>query len=56
MMSRSSMQTIVLAMLVAILLVSIVFIATRMQARRPLDYQEDLRFKSLPTANAPTGG
>jgi hypothetical protein len=50
------MQTIVLAMLVAILLASIVFIATRMQAQRPLDYQEDMRFKALPTANVPTGG
>ena len=56
MMSRSRMQTIVLAMLVAILLVSIVLIATRMQAQRPLDYQEDMRFKALPTANVPTGG
>lgn len=55
MMSRSSMQTIVLAMLVAILLVSIVFIAARMMAQRPLDYQEDLRFKSQPTANTPAG-
>jgi hypothetical protein len=33
-----------------------VYIATRMQAGRPLDYQEDMRFKALPTANAPTGG
>jgi|JI10StandDraft_1071094.scaffolds.fasta_scaffold1950853_2 hypothetical protein len=56
MMSRSRMQTIVSAMLVAILVVSIVYIATRMQARRPLDYQEDMRFKALPTANAPSGG
>ena len=55
MMSRSRMQTIVSALLVAILVVSIIFIATRMQARHPLDYQEDMRFKALPTANAPAG-
>lgn len=54
-MSRSRMQTIVSAVIVAVLVVSIIYIATRMQARRPVDYQEDMRFKTLPTANAPAG-
>jgi len=49
------MQTIVLATLVAILAVSIIYIATRMHTLRPVDYREDMRFKTLPTANAPAG-
>jgi len=56
MMSRSRMQTIVSATIVAILVVSILYIAMRMQTLRPVDYREDMRFKTLPTANTPSGG
>ena len=50
-MSRSRMESIVMIVLAGILLVAVVYIAGRMQVLRPVDYNEDMRFKTLPNAN-----
>jgi len=50
-MSRSKVEGIVMAVLAAILLVAVIYIAGRMQILRPVDYNEDMRFKTLPNAN-----
>ena len=50
-MSRSRMESIVMVAVTAILLVAVICIAGRMQILRPVDYNEDMRFKTLPTAN-----
>lgn len=52
-MSRSKAETVIMVIVAAILLVAVAWIFTRMQVLRPVDYQEDMRFKTLPTANAP---
>lgn len=54
-MSRSKVEGVIMALVAAILLVAVVYIADRMQILRPVDYREDMRFKTLPTAN-PSGG
>jgi hypothetical protein len=45
------MESIVMIVLAGILLVAVVYIAGRMQVLRPVDYNEDMRFKTLPNAN-----
>lgn len=40
-------------LVVALLFAAVVLIAFRMQILRPVDYREDMRFKSSPTANPP---
>lgn len=50
-MSRSRMESIVMVAVAAILLVAVIYIAGRMQILRPVDYNEDMRFKTLPNAN-----
>jgi hypothetical protein len=50
-MSRSRMESIVMVAVAAILLVAVICIADRMQILRPVDYNEDMRFKTQPNAN-----
>lgn len=52
-MSRSKVETAVVAIVTMLLVVAVVWMAARMQARRPLDYQEDMRFRGQPSANPP---
>ncbi|MEQ1755471.1 MAG: hypothetical protein ABL973_15215 [Micropepsaceae bacterium] len=52
-MSRSKAETVIMIIAAAILLVAVAYIFVRMQVLRPVDYREDMRFKSLPTANPP---
>lgn len=52
-MSRSKVETILIALATALLLVAVAYLAFRMQLFRPVDYQEDIRFKNQPTANPP---
>ena len=52
-MSRSKAETVIMLIVAAVLLVAVAYIFTRMQILRPVDYREDMRFKTLPTANPP---
>lgn len=53
-MSRSKAETVIVAIVTAVLLIAVGYLAQRMQLLRPVDYQEDIRFKNQPTANPPT--
>lgn len=50
-MSRGKVENVVMLIVTAVLFAAVVWIATRMQVLRPVDYREDMRFKTLPTAN-----
>ncbi len=54
-MSRSKVETAVVAIVTMLLVAAVVWMAGRMQLLHPVDYREDMRFKTLPTANAPAG-
>ena len=55
-MSRSKVQTAIVAGVTMLLVAAVVWIAGRMLYLRPLDYREDMRFKTAPTANPPALG
>ena len=47
------MQTVLMAMLMAALLLAVVYIYLKIQAQRPTDLQNDIMYKSSPAANPP---
>ena len=55
-MSRSKVETAVVAIVTMLLVAAVVWMAGRMQLLRPVDYREDMRFKTAPTANPPALG